>query len=69
MNKEYKVLCNGEYKTFYPIINNGIKEEVDKRPIEEWDDIIRAKIIIGVVGYQVAWLYKNVEKKDVRLVI
>jgi hypothetical protein len=64
----YKVLFDGKLRNFYPLVNNAVFEEIDKRSLEEWSDIFRAKIATGVCGFNVVWTYDNINKKDVKIV-
>lgn len=62
-----QILYEGKWVDFYPIVRPVVyREELDKRPLEELDEEVYGKFVMGMMGYVPAWMYKTVKKSEIR---
>ena len=62
-----EILYKNKWCEFQPIQLDYMIEAIDKRLLEELPDKVYGKICIGVCGYKPIWMYKTVDKKNVRV--
>ena len=62
-----EILYKNKWCEFQPIQLDYMIEAIDKRLLEELPDKVYGKICIGVCGYKPIWIYKTVDKKNVRV--
>ena len=64
-----KILYNGKYCNFYPLKSVIYGDELDHTLYSGLPDKVYGKILGGVCGYEPWWVYKHVNRKDIKLFV